>query len=590
MSVTTTIGINDKVTAAVDKMIKRIETMDARIARMDKSWSSVDKSIDAVTKEVQGFNAAQQAAINGAKKVEGAWGGIGTAIKGAMAFFGVQQVVGFLQNSIAGAIEENAATRQLAVSMANMGGTYEGFSGVKQTAGELQERTAYGDETYLAGAAEFSTYLSDPKAIQALLPTLGDYATGMSGGGAVNTQQMTDYATQLGKVFVGSYDGIKKKGFEVSEAQKKIFENGSDMEKAAVLSQIIGESWKGLAENMANTPEKKIAQMSNKFGDMQEVLGNMLIPAIANFFAVFAGNEATVQRTLDIIGSSSLFIIYLFTLGAETLMWCAEVFMDYGSIAVSVLGGIALAWLYAKTQAILTGVASLAAMTGTTTGALLGTAAVNCLSLSFTALKAAIAATGIGLIPIIIATIVVATMQWIESVGGISNAFDIVKIHAGLAFDWIMMKIDNAIDRLKAFWSGSKTAMIAAEQSIKDRESLYAEKEENGYARLNAMREKTEKKTFDPNKYLFDGKGGNNIDRVGEVGKIGKPIDINKEDIKLLRDVAEAKFVQNFVTLTPTVAMEVGTINENGDTNALLNRMAEKMVEVIEVNAQGVYG
>ncbi|MEC0269415.1 tape measure protein [Paenibacillus anseongense] len=49
----------------------------------------------------------------------------------------------------------------------------------------------------------------------------------------------------------------------------------------------------------------------------------------------------------------------------------------------------------------------------------------------------------------------------------------------------------------------------------------------------------------------FDGTG--EIKKVGEVGKIGDTVDISNEDLKAMRELAEMKSIQNFVTLTPTV-------------------------------------
>ena len=46
------------------------------------------------------------------------------------------------------------------------------------------------------------------------------------------------------------------------------------------------------------------------------------------------------------------------------------------------------------------------------------------------------------------------------------------------------------------------------------------------------------------------------VDSVGSVGKIDSDVNIADEDLKFLRDVAEMRYVQNFVTLTPTVAVE----------------------------------
>lgn len=95
---------------------------------------------------------------------------------------------------------------------------------------------------------------------------------------------MVEYATQLGKALDGTYDGLKKKGFELSEAQQKIIETGTDMEKVAVINDVINQSWKGLAESYANTPTGKIEQFKNKIGQLYEAAGQKLVGGLSCAF------------------------------------------------------------------------------------------------------------------------------------------------------------------------------------------------------------------------------------------------------------------------------------------------------------------
>src|SRR5690606_39743897 len=48
-------------------------------------------------------------------------------------------------------------------------------------------------------------------------------------------------------------------------------------------------------------------------------------------------------------------------------------------------------------------------------------------------------------------------------------------------------------------------------------------------------------------------KGVKKVGKVGSVGRIEDEVDISQENIKLMRELAEMKAIQNFVTLTPTV-------------------------------------
>ena len=83
---------------------------------------------------------------------------------------------------------------------------------------------------------------------------------------------MVDYATNLGKIMSGSYDAMKDRGFEFTEAQKAIIDGtateqqiiaalgaeylnlSSDMQAAAVIQGVIDEGWSGMYEAMSGTP------------------------------------------------------------------------------------------------------------------------------------------------------------------------------------------------------------------------------------------------------------------------------------------------------------------------------------------------
>lgn len=175
------------------------------------------------------------------------------------------------------------------------------YDQITQKASEIQGKGIYGDEIMIAGAAEFATYFSDTEAIETMMDTLSNYAMGMSGGGALDTSSMVGYATDLGKIMTGSYGAMTKKGFEFTDAQKAIVEGeatraqivsvlgeeyltmSEDMQAAAAISQVIDEAWGGLYETMSNTPEGKIIQMNNTWGDMMEVVGKQLYPYVILF-------------------------------------------------------------------------------------------------------------------------------------------------------------------------------------------------------------------------------------------------------------------------------------------------------------------
>ena len=79
------------------------------------------------------------------------------------------------------------------------------------------------------------------------------------------------------------------------------------------------------------------------------------------------------------------------------------------------------------------------------------------------------------------------------------------------------------------------------------------------------------------------------IKRVDEVGKIDDKVDISSEDLKIMRDLAEMKNIQNFVTLTPTVQVTTGDIHQDVDVDDMIRRIEDVMEQEITNSAEGVY-
>ncbi|WP_025026334.1 hypothetical protein [Caldalkalibacillus mannanilyticus] len=87
-------------------------------------------------------------------------------------------------------------------------------------------------------------------------------------------------------------------------------------------------------------------------------------------------------------------------------------------------------------------------------------------------------------------------------------------------------------------------------------------------------------------------KGLGNIDtinKVGEVGQIRDSVDISSEDLKMMRELAEIKNVQNFVSLTPTVSVQTGDINQGYDIETIVSNITEKLETQIVSSARAVY-
>lgn len=258
-------------------------------------------------------------------------------------------------------VDGNTITANVAVDNSQAISAYDAITA---KASEIQGRGIYGDEAMIAGAAEFATYFSDAEAIMSMMDTLSNYAMGMTGGGAIDATAMVDYATNLGKIMTGAYDAMTKKGFEFTDAQKAVIEGtathtqyvealgedyqsmSEDMRAATVINSIIAESWDGLYEAMSNTPEGKIIQFNNTLGDMREVLGNRIYPAVLQFFDAFTTRFPQIEQLLTWFSDGLSTLILVLTWVATAALDVASVFADnwgwIGPIILGIAGALAV--------------------------------------------------------------------------------------------------------------------------------------------------------------------------------------------------------------------------------------------------------
>ncbi|KMY49238.1 hypothetical protein [Peribacillus loiseleuriae] len=331
-----------------------IDTSSIQAARQELAHA--ETAFNDIERGIREADAAQNQLNDDIRNGQSAADGLVGKIKGIVgAYLGIQGIkkgAGIISDWLGSADVINTAENQLAVVMSNMGAAQSEFESLKEKAAQVESKTTYGAESLLAGAGELATYLQSGKAIEAMMDTMANYAAGM-GGINVDDRGMVEYATQLGKALDGQFDGLRKKGFDVSEAQKKILENGTEMERVAVIVDIIGESWDGLAEALANTPQGQIVQMANNFDGIKQKVGNEVYPAVVKFFNTINSNMPTIEALM--FGFAYAATVVMDVLGGIINVAGAVVgfFVDnWSMIEPVILGSIAALIVYNATMGI----------------------------------------------------------------------------------------------------------------------------------------------------------------------------------------------------------------------------------------------
>lgn len=370
-------ALNDGMSAVLKKITRSLDTTISAFEEMQKaSGKSMDTKllksahtmlaqcndeIDQMEDEYERAQKQQQRLNDSIDKGTASAGGLLKKIAGiAGAYMSLNAVKGLVTDSMGLADTQIGVQTQLKTVTRNMG-TGDYYDQILQKASDIQGRGMYGDEAMIAGAGELATYFTDGDAILSMMDTLTNYAAGMSGGGEVDSKAMTDYATGLGKIMVGSFDAMAQKGFEFTDVQKKIIEGtatekqvaeelgdeyvnlSNDMQAAAVIGSVIDEGWSGLYDAMSQTPEGQIIQFKNTLGDLKETIGAGLYPAVLNFMSLFQENLPQIQEFADLFVQGIGRIINFLTQAANKALEFASTVQDNWSIIEPIVLGIVAA-------------------------------------------------------------------------------------------------------------------------------------------------------------------------------------------------------------------------------------------------------
>lgn len=244
-----------------------------------------------------------------------------------------RQIIDFTNKSFEASRNQANAELQINVVLNNKG-LGKQFNEIKKKAEELQSAGIFRNDVILAGASRLSTYLSTTEAITKMMGILANYATGMSGGEAVDAQQMIAYATTLTRMLNGSLLELSRTNLKMSESQKAILKGkateaqyvqvlgknyknlSKEMMKVEVIGQVINKSWKDLYTTMSNTPFGKWEQLKNAFTNIIKEVGNRLIPAVNAFFDVILKNIPLIKE--GFLGFAELLSSFIGTISIIT--------------------------------------------------------------------------------------------------------------------------------------------------------------------------------------------------------------------------------------------------------------------------------
>ena len=310
-----------------------------------------DKNSSSMKKHTSVLDSTGNSLTSLAKKVAGV----------AAAYVSISSVTNFMKECVSAADVQAAAEKRLETTIMNVkGATLEGVTAIKNYAAELQGVTTVGDEVTIQGASQLATFQLQSDTIKTLLPSLQDLAVAQYGT-AVSGDQMQQMANLMGKVMSGNVSSLSRYGVVMNDTQKKILKTGSESQKAAMLVEVLGQNFGGLAQAMANTPAGRVQQLKNAWGDMQEVIGAKLYPIITNVLTYLTDKIPSIQSAIGGVVDSIIPILSTvwegIKQGAKTAGDMISLVKDNWSWLAPVIGGVVGAIVAYKTAvSVATGV------------------------------------------------------------------------------------------------------------------------------------------------------------------------------------------------------------------------------------------
>jgi len=421
---------------AQEDMNAALQNMDA--AGANRAYQQLNAVVNQTERNIRD-NIAQQSNFNteiqnGARNASG----LKKIIAGIVGVFSIKAGIGFLRQSVALTNENIRQEQQLANVMANRGATYEEFIRLQETANRIQADTGdmISSTTMMGAANEFARHVGSIDAIEIMMDSLADFAAGAGNIFGATAQDMAGYAEYFTQAMSGNYRMLERRaGIFLTETQKEVIKYGDDMQRALMIQDIVNTSWAGLAEQMSRTPEGMQAGMINAFNDVRSAIGAQLLPVFMMFFA-------TVRENMPMIEQAIAAIIPIVEAIINVFIWMINIIAAAGNFANEHLGGIEnLLW------------ALLIAIVAVKAGMLAWNIITGKLVISKLLLKKALIATGIGALVVAIGLVVLAIMNWIDSVGGFCIAWLIVMNAIKTAWDttidgimWLGGKMMNFFD------------------------------------------------------------------------------------------------------------------------------------------------
>lgn len=203
--------------------------------------------------------------------------GMATVVSGAAAAAG-GYLVNFGKQAVDAALKAGEVTAKFQQVAKNNNWTDEEQKSLLSLNKTLGQTGVISGGTLKAAQAQLGTFALTADQVKTLTPALADMIANNKGYNAT-AQDGVQIANLLGKVMTGSATALSKYGVTMTDAQKKVLQEGSASEKAAMAAQVLEANFGGINKALAETPQGKMTILQHEIAGLKTSVGNDLIQA-----------------------------------------------------------------------------------------------------------------------------------------------------------------------------------------------------------------------------------------------------------------------------------------------------------------------
>lgn len=284
-------------TSTAQQIVGKIPGVNAAVQKISSTAGEVTSNIK--SKFSAAWNALPEGARNAATKAGSALhsglgkasgftskvvSGIGNAAKGmatvvsGAATAAAAYLVNFGKQSVAAALKAGEVTAKFQQVAKNNNWTDEEQKSLLSLNKTLGQTGVISGGTLKAAQAQLGTFALTADQVKTLTPALADMIANNKGYNAT-AQDGVQIANLLGKVMTGNATALSKYGVTMTDAQKKVLQEGSASEKAAMAAQVLEANFGGINKALAQTPQGKMTILQHEIAGLKTSIGNDLIAA-----------------------------------------------------------------------------------------------------------------------------------------------------------------------------------------------------------------------------------------------------------------------------------------------------------------------